>query len=155
MYELSIRGLIWFCSYLEFQQPSIFLHQPKLEYFCIGSIELRIHRTDQLDNLLKLRVRHSQKITKSKLNGLEWTGSKWVKVNGVKVDGQNFGFQRDQNEFMKNGRNRAKVDDQLNLSGQSLVKADGQNDEKLTFTFIQKDRPVYPFWSLDRPFWCK
>ena len=71
MYELSIRGLISFCSYLEFQQPSIFLHQPKLEYFCIGSIELRIHRTDQLDNLLKLRVRHSQKITKSKLNGLE------------------------------------------------------------------------------------
>ena len=80
MYELSIRGLIWFCSYLEFQQPSIFLHQPKLEYFCIGSIELKIRRTDQLDSLSKLRVRHSQKRFGSKLNvgKIDGTEQKWT-----------------------------------------------------------------------------
>ena len=67
--EWNIRSLIWFCSYLEFQQPSIFLHRPEREYFCIGSIELKIHQTGQSDNLLKLRVRPSQEIFRSKLSG--------------------------------------------------------------------------------------
>ena len=54
--------LIYFWSYLEFQQPSIFLRRPKLECFRIGSIELKIHQTAQSDSLLKLKVRQSQKI---------------------------------------------------------------------------------------------
>ena len=119
MYEWTIRGLISFCSYLEFQQPSIFLHQPKLEYFCIGSIELRIHRTGQLDNLLKLRVRPSQQKNQHKMNCLEWT-FKRGQSGRSKVWTSNLELQRDKKGFLKNGRNWAKVDDKLNFSGRLI-----------------------------------